>query len=160
MTDPSLLSQRPYGRPALTSPQLSLPAPPDLTLTPRKGCHNAGTQEKTGNRQSHKAAGPAQLPEVIPGRDGVPWEPAVQAAKIIARVAFRRVSVEITVPLDLDSYHTTLDENETRICAQSFLELDSSHRPALHGELDETGDVLRPRVSPLEHPSGGRWKVQ
>lgn len=90
----------------------------------------------------------AQLPEVVPRRDRVSQKPAVQPAKMIVRVAFRRSFVKITVPLDLDSYHTALDEKETGIRAQNFLEMDSSHRLTLHGELDRTGQVLRPGVSP------------
>lgn len=70
---------------------------------------------------------------------------------MIARVAFRRRFIKITVPLNLDSYHTALDETETRISAQNVLEMDRSHRPALHGEPDESEDVFRP---------GGRWKAQ
>lgn len=55
---------------------------------------------------------PGPLPEVIPGGDRVSGKPAVQPAKVIARVAFRRSFVKITVPLNLDPYHTALDGKE------------------------------------------------
>lgn len=61
---------------------------------------------------------------------------------MIARIAFGGSFIKITVPFDLNSYHTTLDEKETRISAQNFPEMDRSHRPALHGELDKMGQCL------------------
>lgn len=75
------------------------------------------------------------------------------------RVAFGRGSVKVAVPLNLNPYHTTLGEKETRVSAQDFLEMDSSHRAALHRELDKPGDVLTPGVSPAGAPfwkEGGR----
>lgn len=112
---------------ALTSAQLSLLALPTLTpalskgaimLTPRKG-------HKTRTVIRQQAQSP--LPEVVPGRDRVSRKCAVQTAKMIARVAFRRRFIKITVPFNLNSYHTTLDEAETRISAQNALEMDRSH---------------------------------
>lgn len=79
---------------------------------------------------------------------------------MIARIAFGGSFIKITVPFNLNSYHTTLDEKETRISAQNFPEMDRSHRPALHGELDKMGAVLGQGVNGWTILPGGRGRVQ
>lgn len=130
--DPSSL---PSQRPSL-SPQLSLPVPP-LTSPGRVSQHwHPGKDTKHGESGSR----PSLLPEVIPRGDRVSGKPAVQAAKVIARVAFRRSFVKITVPFDLDPYHTALNRKEESCLGD--------------GQLDKTGDALRPGVD----LAGAPWK--
>lgn len=44
----------------------------------------------------------------------------VQAAKIIVRVALGGSFVKITVPFNINCYHTTLETKETRLNTQSL----------------------------------------
>lgn len=55
---------------------------------------------------------PPYLPEVVPRRDGLFCKLVIQPAKRIVRITFRRGFIKITVPFNLNSYHTTLNERE------------------------------------------------
>lgn len=72
--------------------------------------------EDTEQSQSHQVAQKQQSPEVVPGRDGF-GVLVVQTVEVIAWVAFRGSFIEVTVPFDMDSYHTTL-ETRNRVNAR------------------------------------------
>lgn len=66
---------------------------------------------------------PLYLPEVVPRRDRLFCKLVIQPAKRIVRITFRRGFIKITVPFNLNSYHTTLDEKK-RQC--EFFKLSST----------------------------------
>lgn len=66
---------------------------------------------------------PLHSPEVVPRRDGLFCKLVIQPAKRIVRITFRRGFIKITVPFNLNSYHTTLNERE-RQC--EFFKLSST----------------------------------
>lgn len=57
-------------------------------------------------------ASPFYLPEVVPRRDRLFCKLVIQTAKRIVGITFRRGLIKVTVPFNLNSYHTTLNERE------------------------------------------------
>lgn len=55
---------------------------------------------------------PLYLPEIVTRRDGLLCKLVIQPAKRIVRITFRRGFIKITVPFNLNSYHTTLNKRE------------------------------------------------
>lgn len=82
----------------------------------RKNTGELDPAEDTEHSQGHQAAQKQPLPEVVPRGDGF-GVLVVQTVEIIAWVAFRGSFIEVTVPFDMDSYHTTL-ETRNRVNAR------------------------------------------
>lgn len=67
--------------------------------------------EETEQSQGYQGARKQSLPEVVPRGDGV-CVFVVQAVEVVVWVAFRGSFIKVTVPFNIDSYHTTLDTRD------------------------------------------------
>lgn len=77
------------------------------------GRRAVGNTNEEGTARSHNwRASPFYLPEVVPRRDRLFCKLVIQTAKRIVGITFRRGFIKITVPFNLNSYHTTLNERE------------------------------------------------
>lgn len=90
------------------------------TLLPTSSTSESDQLSPTAGTASHS---PLYSPEVVPRRDGLFCKLVIQPAKRIVRITFRRGFIKITVPFNLNSYHTTLNERE-RQC--EFFKLSST----------------------------------
>lgn len=110
----------PLPKPALACQERSLP--PSLlrsALCLAAAVPGTGWSPSTANLQHLQAQAaqpscgsalcpPLYPPEVVPRRDGGFCRLVIQPAKRIVRITFRRGFIKITVPFNLNSYHTTL----------------------------------------------------